>query len=264
MLNNKTIKKIVLAMALTSAPFTAAASNVVDWSSEEGMVRLSESQHKNDFFKLANFYTAQQNKAFCGPASASMVLNALRVRETDEELPLDQNATITPSDSKRFDQLGFTPFYNKYTQTNVLDNSSKTAAQVLGEPAVKGGKAAFGLTLAELSGVLKSHDLSVTTVYMDDDATIKGAKAELIKVLGDKTDFVLANYSRKTLGQPGGGHISPIAAYHKASDSFLVMDVTNTKAAWVWVDSDTLFDAMATMDGDKSRGYVLARERTNL
>ena len=68
------------------------------------------------------------------------------------------------------------------------------------------------------------------------------------------------NYSRKALGQPGGGHISPVGAYDETSDSFLVMDVNPNRAPWVWITSDDLVAAMRTFDTVENRGYVLIAE----
>jgi hypothetical protein len=46
----------------------------------------------------------------------------------------------------------------------------------------------------------------------------------------------------------GGGHFSPLAAYHEESDSFLVMDVARYKYPPFWVHADLLCQAMATPD----------------
>ena len=75
--------------------------------------------------------------------------------------------------------------------------------------------------------------------------------------------MVVVNYLRKALGQVGGGHISPLAAYDPQNDSFLVLDVARYKYPPVWVTADRLFAAMDTQDADnqnKSRGYVLVQK----
>jgi len=59
------------------------------------------------------------------------------------------------------------------------------------------------------------------------------------------------------MNQPGGGHISPLGAYHQPTDSVLIMDVTPNKADWVWVKLSKLIQAMATKDTIENRGYVL-------
>ena len=73
-------------------------------------------------------------------------------------------------------------------------------------------------------------------------------------------DYVIVNYDRATLGQTGGGHISPLGAYDQLSDSVLVLDVNPTGHPWVWVEATALFKAMATKDTVENRGYLLVRE----
>jgi hypothetical protein len=55
------------------------------------------------------------------------------------------------------------------------------------------------------------------------------------------------------------GHISPLGAYHAASDRFLLLDVARYKYPPVWVKADALFAAMRTNDlvSGKSRGFVM-------
>ena len=61
-------------------------------------------------------------------------------------------------------------------------------------------------------------------------------------------------------GQEGGGHISPLGAYDRASDSFLIMDVNPNRAPWVWVKAEALIGAMRTFDTVENRGYLLIRD----
>jgi hypothetical protein len=44
-----------------------------------------------------------------------------------------------------------------------------------------------------------------------DDNSIKN---EIIENLRTPNDYVIVNYKRGVLNQPGGGHISPLGAYH--------------------------------------------------
>lgn len=56
------------------------------------------------------------------------------------------------------------------------------------------------------------------------------------------------------------GHISPLAAYDKVGDQFLILDVSRYKYPPVWVKAADLFAAMNTIDADNStrtRGYVI-------
>ncbi|OED50078.1 hypothetical protein ACH42_01460 [Endozoicomonas sp. (ex Bugula neritina AB1)] len=236
-----------------------AHSKVIDWTTETGKKRLLESTVNNDFFTLANYYQAQDNKFFCGVASASIVLNALRINKPEVSLPL-AITTIKPEESKFFPKGEWTPFFKKYSQDNILDQSIRQ--HIMGKPYSDSNNSAFGLTLSQLAGVLKDHELNVKTVYAETPAHIEDIKKELIQTINDKTSYIILNYSRQALNQSTSGHFSLIGAYHSASDSFLIMDVSNVKTHWVWVDTNTLFKAMHAVDtaSKKSRGYVLVSE----
>jgi Phytochelatin synthase len=69
---------------------------------------------------------------------------------------------------------------------------------------------------------------------------------------------VIINYLRKAIGQEKGGHISPLAAYNKQTYRFLILDVSRYKYPPVWVKSEELWKAMATIDSasGKTRGFV--------
>jgi hypothetical protein len=97
---------------------------------------------------------------------------------------------------------------------------------------------------------------------VDDALAASTVRRELLANLSKPGDFVLVNYARAALGQPGGGHISPIAAYDKKSDSVLVLDVNPNRAPWVWVPVDALIAAMRTKDTQENRGYLLVSEGT--
>lgn len=64
--------------------------------------------------------------------------------------------------------------------------------------------------------------------------------------------------------QQKGGHISPLAAYDRETDRFMILDVARYKYPPVWVKTEDLFAAMNTPDSDndnRSRGYVLVSRR---
>lgn len=70
---------------------------------------------------------------------------------------------------------------------------------------------------------------------------------------------VLLNFDRKSLNEIGGGHWSPLAAYHPASDSVLVMDVARYKYPPLWVSVKDLYAGALSIDAEsgRSRGLVL-------
>ena len=250
--------RIVLSITVLLA-MPAASAPLVEWSSEESVERFSRSSHRTDFFQLSNHFVSQDNKIYCGPASSAIVLNALRLGKR-EGLPQDRRP-IAPGDLAWI-PAGFDPFLDKYTPNNVLIEGVKTVAEVLGKPIEIEGEQQkdFGLQLHQLAQVLRAHGLSVTIRVVEDGAASEPLLDELAENLATRDDYVLVNYSRKALGQTGGGHISPLGAYDRASDSFLIMDVNPNRAPWVWVEAADLIAAMRTFDTIENRGYLLISE----
>ena len=256
-----------LLVGLTVAAATGLAAEredgletaLVEWSSGESVERLSRSSHKADFFPLSNHFISQDNSIFCGPVSSAIVLNALRLGKR-EGLPKDRSSIA--EDEMAWLWQDADPFYGKYTPNNVLTKRTKTRLEVLGKPILIDGEAKrdYGLQLRQLAQVLRSHDLEVVTRVVDPGADASAIRREIAANLAAGEDFVLVNYARKALGQPGGGHISPLGAYDASSDSFLVMDVNPNRAPWVWVGADALIAAMRTFDTVENRGYLLVSE----
>ena len=236
-----------------------APAVLVAWASGESVERLSRSSHKADFFPLSNHFISQDNSIFCGPVSSAIVLNALRLGRQDG-LPRDRSSIA--DDEMAWLWKGADPFYGKYTPNNVLNERTKTRLEVLGKPILIDGdpKRDYGLQLHQLAQVLRSHGLAVVTRVVDESADPAAIRREIAANLAAGEDFVLVNYARGSLGQEGGGHISPLGAYDEASDSFLIMDVNPNRAPWVWVGAERLIAAMRTFDTVENRGYLLVSE----
>merc|ERR1719162_2420050 len=75
-------------------------------------------------------------------------------------------------------------------------------------------------------------------------------KDRVITALQDPQKRVLLNYDRAGIGQQrvSGGHWSPLGAYHKSTDTFLIMDVAKYKYPMVWVSWEQLWNGAATLD----------------
>lgn len=237
--------------------------SVISWKSSQGIKRLEQSKHKVDFFALSNHFEGQLNKIFCGPASMAIVLNALRVRDGISELPTDP-LLLSDIDRAHLPKGNFSPYYKRYNQNNVFIDKVKKRAVVLGEKI--DGKTDYGFQLRQLGNLFSAHQTLCDIRVVNDKSASQVIKEELIENLKTPNDYVVINYKRTILNQVGGGHISPLAAYHKKSDSFLIMDVTPNKADWVWVKSDLLIQAMRTFDTLENRGYLLIQNQatTNL
>ncbi len=248
-----------LLCSLVVFPMAGYTADLVEWQSSGSLTRLARAAHKADFFPLSNHFISQDNAIFCGPVSSAIVLNALRLGKRDG-LPVDRQS-IARHEMAWLSE-GADPFYGKYTPNNVLGDDTKSRLEVLGKPIAMGGtpKRDFGLQLHQLAQVLRSHGLQVVVRVVDDGADATVIRGELATNLTTTDDFVLINYARKSLGQQGGGHISPLGAYDRESDSFLIMDVNPNRAPWVWVAADDLIAAMRTFDTVENRGYLLVSE----
>ncbi len=240
---------------------SAIAAELTDFASPEGIKRLERSQAKADFFPLTNHFEPQENKIFCGLASSAIVLNTLRLGKADTNNPQD-NSVLSEADRKYLPK-GFNPIFERYTQHNLLSPKTKSKEEILGKPSVVNGKpvADYGLQLNQLAALLSSHGLSVTAKTANETLTDETIRKDLIANLQTAGDYVLVNYSRKTLNQGDLGHISPLGAYDKDSDSFLILDVNPNTSKWVWVTATNLIAAMRTFDTIENRGYILIKEK---
>ena len=96
---------------------------------------------------------------------------------------------------------------------------------------------------------------SITSGSLDDLRTA-------VKHACGRSDVVLAaSYSRKTLGQTGDGHFSPVGGYDAASDQVLLLDVARFKYPPHWVPLTLLYEAMRRKDPKtlQVRGWCLLR-----
>jgi hypothetical protein len=250
---------LALACLLALPALAAPATNLLDFGSEAGMARLAEAGMKADFAALANHFEAQSNALFCGPTTATIVLNALQARLPG--LPRDRSR-LRPEDHDHLPP-GADISLPRYTQDMVIERGAKPRARVLGGVSVDGcaPRRDPGYQLRQLDELLRANGAKTTLVVVDDampDAQIREA---LRRNLGQAHDYVVVNYLRSAAGQPGGGHISPLGAYDEASDSFLVMDVNPAAYGWVWMPAPALIRGMRSFDTHENRGYILVSPR---
>jgi len=254
----------LIALAPMTAPARGAAPadpGLVTFAAPESIKRLERSRHKVDFFHLANQFESQGNKAFCGPTSSVIVLNAVRMGNDAVSKP--QDTSLVSAEDRKVLPPGFDPLFHRYTQNNFFDEKVqevKTRSEVFGLPRGEGAKSDGGIQLRQLAGMLAAQGLDVKLRVLDDSLKDTTLREELTRNLKTEGDYVIVNYFRPVLKQQGGGHISPLAAYDAKSDSFLVMDVNATDQRWVWVKAPLLFASMRTTDTQENRGYLLVKE----
>ena len=207
--------------------------------SEVGEQLLFTSEARNDYLPLSLEFVTQDNLAYCGVATLVMVLNALNI-----EAPVAPNHMIPGRVSYRF-----------FTQENVFEND-KTHDVIKPEVVAK-----QGMTLEELGGLFQSYPVAVQTFH-GEEISLEQFRKLAVQNLQQPGNFLVVNYSRRSLGQKGGGHISPIAAYHEESDQFLILDVARYRYSPVWVKAESLWEAMNTIDSvsGKTRGLVMIND----
>jgi Phytochelatin synthase len=103
----------------------------------------------------------------------------------------------------------------------------------------------------------QSNQLETKLIYAA-DIDIEQFRFLAQKNLKNPRDLVLVNYRRPALKQTGGGHISPIAAYHQPSDRFLILDVAAYRYPPVWVRTEELWKGINSLDqtSNRSRGLI--------
>src|SRR5436190_6546885 len=230
-----TLATPLFALVLSLAPAAPPAGALVPFASAESEKRLARATAKVDFFHLANHFESQQNMGYCGPASATIVLNALRADDKTAAKPRDPG--LFPAEYRKNLPPGLDPVFARYTQSTFFDDQTtgvKARDQFFGKPKAPGAKPSPGLELREFHGILRAHGLDAELRVADDKLGDDVIRRELVANLSAPDDYVVVNYFRPVLGQQGGGHISPLGAYDKKSDSFLVLDVNPNGHTWVW------------------------------
>lgn len=231
-------------------------SRLIDFHTDESIKRLSESSAKVDFFALANHFEAQSNAIFCGPTSATIVLNTIHATKP-QLLPKDTSRLnrINPIKLPRSVDISL----SRHTQETIVSKSPKDLKRVFGAPRSIKGKTQIdpGYQLREFDGLLRAHGLKTKLRVLDANISDKTALNEIITNLKQRNNYVIINYKRSGIGQKGGGHISPIGAYDEHSHSFLILDVNPAKALWIWVPAKNLLKGMRSFDKRENRGYVL-------
>lgn len=212
----------------------AFADPTVVWDSSEGMQRLQSCEVKENLWKLMRFYESQTRPAYCSVASSVIALNAL---------------SVPPPPSK------FLGRYRMFTQEEFF---SEEVAAVIDPELVK----ERGMALDELASVLSIFPICLSK-FEAQSLSLEEIRASIITALQNSNQCVLALYQRRELGQEGGGHWSPVAAYDAASDSFLILDVARYKYPPVWIDATPFIQAMQTSNiYGRSRGYLILAKPT--
>lgn len=130
----------------------------------------------------------------------------------------------------------------------------QTAAQVLdGSGLCWTGYCIMGLTLDELAGLAQSRTERKVSVLRG--LTLDEFRDHMRHANDPDRRYVI-NFSRKPIFGAGAGHHSPIGGYLADRDLVYVLDVNRAYGPWL-IETDRLFAAMDTLDGDAKRGLLL-------
>jgi hypothetical protein len=198
-----------------------------------GQELLFHSDARADYGFLSQDFETQANLSYCGVATLVMVLNSLGVPAP----PMPNH-----------------PGYRFWTQDNLFGGPG-------GERFLRAERVRReGMTLAQLHGWLIDHALEVRR-YQGNQLSLEQFRLLLRQGLSDPRDRLVINYDRRRIGQKGGGHISPIAAYDSRRDLVLILDVARYRYPSVWVNSEALWRATQDIDpsSGQSRGVLTIR-----
>jgi len=169
-------------------------------------------------------------------ATSVMALNALSIRRPESSLYPDF------------------PFFSQQDFFRAIDPQVANAAKVSRE----------GMTLDQLSAALGTFPVDVKKFHAS-DLTLDQFRNLVRDTTARHDRFALLNFRRVEIGETGGGHWSPLAAYDTASDSALLLDVARYKYPAVWVPVAQLYAAAQAVDSVSglSRGLVIVSNAAN-
>lgn len=226
-----------LTAARRQAPAPAARhplplpDHLIALDSAEGTRLLMEADAMADYVPLSIHFVTQDTPTFCGPASMSMVLNALGIERPG---------------SLHSDQHGL------FDQENIF---TRETHHITPRAHIR----RHGTPLSTLGRFFETHGVDVSTVYAS-TVTVDEFREAGRKTLSTPGEYLVVNYNRAQVGQRTGGHISPVAAYNAASDMFLILDVSRYKYPPFWVTAADLHAAMNVKTGAGiTHGYVIVR-----
>ena len=233
----------------------------MEWGTPDGQQRLLQSRYKHDYLQLATHFQPQVNPLYCGVASSVIVLNSMRL--ADGNVPSQQHLEVPRPEVLGGGNISY-PAYSQLTFLNEATDKIKPRTVIeLKNTDADASKIDPGLTLLDLKGILETYSIHVDLHYADalPDVGVDRFRAAVKQAMQDNDHYVLVNFNGKAYGAPTTGHISPVAAYHEATDSILILDVAGYKNPWYWVPVKQLYRAMHTKDKDNYRGYLVVSDR---
>jgi len=207
-------------------------------SSPQGRQHLQESlmaETAESYWALTEQFVNQSDPAYCGVTTLLMILNAMNI---------DPNVRW---------KGGWRFFGNEDVLLHGCCLNAERIRRV-------------GITMEQFTVLGTCHGLNITMKRPATDAgssssssassqpryTIQDFRNDIRNTLDSRfnhdNSMLVTSFSRAALQQTGDGHYSPIAAYHEASDSVLILDVARFKYAPYWTTVEDLYQAMEPLD----------------
>ena len=202
---------------------------------------LAATDNKSVQCKLCHIFKKQIGRTHCGVQSSALAMSAAAKPYKDQYDDKKEAIELGIEDA----EISEDGLLEMEVTQSVIDAASLSKA---------------GITLDELEKLLQAHGLKTCVQYANETSIDEFRdKARLAMQKQDSSQAVIVNYFMSALGQePFGGHHSPIAAYDKNTDCFLILDTwPDTPVAWV--PTKYLFAAMNTVDksSNKHRGFCI-------
>jgi hypothetical protein len=209
---------------------------VVYFDTEASAALFESADVKNHFWSICRYFVSENLLTYCGIASSVTALNSLGV-------PSPDSPQIYP--------------YKMFTQENFF---TEGVLQIRRPSEVEKN----GCTLDQLASMLAVYEVAVN-VFHADTIDAEACRTMLADALRSPDKRVIVDFDRGTLGQKGGGHFSPLAAYHSEQGRFLLMDVARYKLPPCWVPADVLHRAMHAVDSvsGQSRGFLILERKAS-
>jgi glutathione gamma-glutamylcysteinyltransferase len=114
-----------------------------------------------------------------------------------------------------------------------------------------------GITFDQFACLAKCHCSVV--VKRANKITYEEFLDDLKKVTATSDQHMVISFSRKTLGQTGDGHFSPIGGFHPGTNKALVLDTARFKYPSYWCSAKVLYESLMPIDKETglSRGYFI-------
>lgn len=237
--------------------------SIVNWAKPEAQQRLQNNPYSKLFFHLAPFYQPQMNPLYCGVASAVIVLNALH--QPFDYAPANSMLNVKVPGTEEI------ILFSAFSQTNLLsDTTQNVKPKAVVEYREKNDQGMYrpGLSLLELKGILQSYGAEVKEIFPAfEKKSSEGLEIfrRVVKETCNNTfQYLIIHFRSDLIGGIPRGHISPIGAYHEATDTVLVMDVASHKGPWYWALASELYQAMSAVYDTQPQGggyLVVSRGR---